>query len=64
MKEKLLRSFDESEKVRHQLLARLDALPVDRLSQRPSPEAWSVVEVGGHGKASVFAAARNRSSTS
>jgi uncharacterized damage-inducible protein DinB len=79
MKEKLLRSFDESEKARHQLLARLDALPADCLSQRPSPEAWSVVEVivhlikaenatlsylrkklevGGHGKASAFAAVR------
>lgn len=79
MREQLLRTFDESEAARLQLLARLDKLPADVLTRKPSPDAWSVVEVmvhlikaengtlnylrkklemGGHRKASPFAAFR------
>jgi uncharacterized damage-inducible protein DinB len=48
MREQLLRTFDESEAVRLQLLARLDKLPADALTRKPSPDAWSVVEVIVH----------------
>jgi len=48
MRKALLRSFDDSEAVRLQLLTRLDTLPEDVLTRKPSPDAWSVVEVIAH----------------
>lgn len=48
MRERLLKAFDAMEAERHALVKRLDALPADKLIQKPTPESWSVVEVMAH----------------
>lgn len=48
MKERLLKAFDAMEAERLALIRQLDSLPTNLLSQKPSPEQWSVVEVIAH----------------
>ena len=48
MRDRLLKAFDAMEAERHALIKRLDVIPTDMLIKKPSPEAWSVVEVIAH----------------
>jgi len=48
MKDRLLKAFDAMEAERHALIKRLDGIPAEKLIQKPTPEAWSVVEVIAH----------------
>lgn len=48
MRKELLKAFEAAEADRRALLAKLDAYGEDVLTRKPSPEAWSVVEVMAH----------------